>query len=157
MPQPQLPKPPFPVIDSDPTFGRVVGAFRPSDYAVWAASTAAFPAGLLFFERINPMNAGKNMKPALRLATFLGVCGGFLLAYQRSSLRFWGWTENERERLAYQQQQQQRNEDASTLSPHLQTISAGNSLYAALRFDALPWFNFSNHSYRDQEHVTKEH
>jgi hypothetical protein len=37
------------------------------------------------------------LTPALRLATFLGVAGGFLLAYQRSTKRFWGWSENVRQ------------------------------------------------------------
>lgn len=38
----------------------------------------------------------KGFTPALRLATTLGFVGGFLLAYQRSSMRFWGWKENVR-------------------------------------------------------------
>lgn len=37
----------YPVIDTDPHFGRVVRYFRPSDYAAWAAGTAAAPALLL--------------------------------------------------------------------------------------------------------------
>jgi hypothetical protein len=38
---------PYPLIDSDPHFSRVVKYFRPSDYATWAAGTLAFP-GLLY-------------------------------------------------------------------------------------------------------------
>jgi hypothetical protein len=37
---------PYPLIDSDPHFSRVVRYFRTSDYGVWAAATAAFPAAL---------------------------------------------------------------------------------------------------------------
>jgi hypothetical protein len=38
---------PYPVIDTDPHFTRVVRYMRPSDYAAWAAGTAAAPALLL--------------------------------------------------------------------------------------------------------------
>jgi hypothetical protein len=38
---------PYPVIDSDPHFSRVVRYMRPTDYAAWAAGTAAAPALLL--------------------------------------------------------------------------------------------------------------
>lgn len=41
-------KTPYPLIDQDPHFTRVVRYFRPSDYAVMAGATAAFPGGLLF-------------------------------------------------------------------------------------------------------------
>lgn len=37
----------YPLIDADPHASRVIRYFRPSDYAVWAGSTAAFP-GLLY-------------------------------------------------------------------------------------------------------------
>lgn len=37
---------PFPVVDADPHAGRVMRYLRPSDYALWAAGTAAAPAAL---------------------------------------------------------------------------------------------------------------
>jgi hypothetical protein len=37
----------YPVIDTDPHFFRVVRYFRNSDYAAWAAGTAAAPGLLL--------------------------------------------------------------------------------------------------------------
>jgi hypothetical protein len=37
---------PYPLIDADPHFSRVVRYMRPSDYAVWAGATAAFPSAL---------------------------------------------------------------------------------------------------------------
>lgn len=37
---------PYPRIDADPHFSRVVRYMRPSDYAVWGATTAAVPGGL---------------------------------------------------------------------------------------------------------------
>lgn len=40
---------PYPLIDADPHASRVIRYFRPSDYAVWAGATAAFPAALIFW------------------------------------------------------------------------------------------------------------
>lgn len=40
---------------------------------------------LLFAEIVDPTRPPRGMRSALRLGTFLGACGGFLLAYQRSS------------------------------------------------------------------------
>lgn len=37
---------PYPLIDADPHFSRVVRYMRPSDYVVWAGATAAFPSAL---------------------------------------------------------------------------------------------------------------
>lgn len=40
---------PYPLIDADPHFSRVVRYMRPSDYAVWAGATAAFPSAIYFW------------------------------------------------------------------------------------------------------------
>ena len=40
---------PYPLIDADPHFTRVVRYMRSSDYAVWAGATAAFPSALYFW------------------------------------------------------------------------------------------------------------
>jgi hypothetical protein len=40
---------PYPVIDADPTFGRVIRYMRPSDYATWAGAAAAGPAAFWGF------------------------------------------------------------------------------------------------------------
>jgi hypothetical protein len=40
---------PYPLIDADPHFGRVVRYMRPSDYAVWAGAAAAGPAVLYLY------------------------------------------------------------------------------------------------------------
>lgn len=40
---------PYPLIDADPHAFRVVRYFRSSDYATWAAGTAAFPGALYFW------------------------------------------------------------------------------------------------------------
>jgi hypothetical protein len=40
---------PYPLVDADPHFSRVVRYMRASDYAVWAGATAAFPSALYFW------------------------------------------------------------------------------------------------------------
>jgi hypothetical protein len=104
---------PYPVVDADPHFGRVMSYMRPSEYALWAAGTAAFPAaiyglGALAFisqppsracalagltkgcvlcpELADPSRLGpRGLRPTLKIATWLGFAGGFLLAYQTTS------------------------------------------------------------------------
>lgn len=98
-------KTPYPLIDADPHFSRVVGYFRPSDYLVWAGTTAAVPATLwlwgmflktqflhsrltLSIEKGDPVYTPhiKNaLRTPMRLGGLLGCIGGFLLAYQNSS------------------------------------------------------------------------
>merc|ERR1711890_122965 len=87
----------FPLIDSDPHFRRVVRYFRPSDYYAIAGTAVAFPSALWLLESSDPARGRGKLGAALKLSTFLGLCGGFLYAYQRSTFRFWGWTENARE------------------------------------------------------------
>lgn len=77
---------PYPVIDTDPHFSRVVRYMRPSDYAAWAAGTAAAPAILLGLEKMEPTGL-RNLRLPLRLATVVGAFGGFLYAYQNSSCK----------------------------------------------------------------------
>jgi hypothetical protein len=43
----------YQVIDIDPHFNRVVKYFRPSDYAVWAGTTATGPAFMLMMGKKN--------------------------------------------------------------------------------------------------------
>ncbi|GAA5917360.1 hypothetical protein JCM6882_006336, partial [Rhodosporidiobolus microsporus] len=77
---------PFPVVDADPHFNRVVRYFRPTDYAVWAAGAGVAPAIVYGMELADPTKLGRaGLRPTLKLATWLGFCGGFLLAYQNSS------------------------------------------------------------------------
>lgn len=98
---------PFPVVDADPHFGRVVRYLRPSDYGLWAAGTLAAPAALYGLEmadstlprgmKPHPHGRFVHLRHSLRLTAFLGFAGGFLLAYQNCSLRLWGWKENQLE------------------------------------------------------------
>jgi len=86
----------------------VVRYFRPSDYYYMAGSTLAFPGALWLMESASPARGKGKLSAAMKLSAALGLCGGFLYAYQRSTFRFWGWSENERE----QQQSQCGDQDA---------------------------------------------
>ncbi|CAO3691268.1 hypothetical protein G6F70_004074 [Rhizopus microsporus] len=143
---------PYPVIDTDPHFSRVVSYFRPSDYAAWAAGTAAAPALLLGMEKMNPVGSARSLRMPLRLATVFGAVGGFLYAYQCSSFRFWGWTENAAEIAKDKAEMAQRLKEGKALygdsymPEYIQDTSARTSRYSQLKFGAIPWFNFANHN-----------
>ncbi|KDN41327.1 hypothetical protein K437DRAFT_258315 [Tilletiaria anomala UBC 951] len=146
---------PYPLIDSDPHFRRVIKYFRPSDYAAWAGSAAAFPGGLYLMELFDTTRPKKGLGPALRLSTFLGAAGGFLLAYQRSSFRLWGWSENEIEQSLASKELEVAKAGGplpagygqSDLSDYIQGVAHRNSAFSQLKFSAMPWFNFSNHKH----------
>ncbi|KAL8715000.1 MAG: hypothetical protein Q9220_000957 [cf. Caloplaca sp. 1 TL-2023] len=159
----------FPLIDSDPHFKRVVRYARPVDYSVAAATAAAGPALMLLWERISPSYVGKGgFAPIMRLTGVVGVTAGFLQFYQRSicassrcadhgaslmtgTVRFYGFTENEREReldMREMVDKVKKNEPlygTSTLTPYMQGVASRNSRYAGVWLHLLPWFNFVNH------------
>merc|ERR1711977_59977 len=87
----------YPLIDSDPHFKRVIGYARKSDYVAGAATATAGPGLMLLWERIAPSLVGKGgFAPIMRLSGAIGLSAGFLMFYQRSILRFYGFTENSR-------------------------------------------------------------
>ncbi|CAK9437582.1 uncharacterized protein LODBEIA_P19600 [Lodderomyces beijingensis] len=147
-------------IDGDPYFTRVVSYFRPSDYLNWAISVAAIPAGLKLWEHLEPAN-GTGLKPArisgasYRAAVAIGLTGGFLLAYIRSSYRFLGWRENAREvakdryemKKLLSQGKLPYHEDESALDDRGKDIANRNSQYSASMLYLLPWFNLAYHPY----------
>ncbi|KAI1314389.1 hypothetical protein EDD11_002215 [Mortierella claussenii] len=146
-----------PVIDSDPHFTRVMRYMRGSDYVSWGGLTVGAPAVLLAFERIRPAAGPKGINFALGLTTVLGFMGGFLFAYQKSSLRFWGWEENAREQAMNRVEMADRAAKGLpaygelTVDEAAQAVAARNSKYAALKFAAIPWFNMTNHKYHLSE------
>ncbi|GAA6040292.1 hypothetical protein JCM8097_009404 [Rhodosporidiobolus ruineniae] len=149
---------PFPLIDSDPHFNRVVRNFRSSDYGIILASAAVAPAAVYGMELADPTKLPKaGLRPTLRLATWLGLCGGFLLAYQTSSLRLWGWKENaiERERdqaeLSALAAQGKPLYGETDLPEYIQGVAHRNSMWSQLKFGVLPWFNLVNHPYHGQD------
>lgn len=150
----------YELIDVDPYFGRVVSYFRASDVATWAATTAAFPLSLIAWERMEPV-AGQFKQPgkvpagALRAATLIGCCGGFLLAYTRSSKRFLGWAENAREvqkdryeiKKLLSEEKLPYHENLSQLDDRMKDIANRNSQYSFTALAILPWFNLAYHPY----------
>ncbi|ODV63542.1 uncharacterized protein ASCRUDRAFT_67634 [Ascoidea rubescens DSM 1968] len=143
-----------PLIDSDPSFRRVVTYMRPSDYGVWAAATAAFPAIFILMEKLEPANGVRFTKPSgsfLRISTFLGFGCGFLFAYSLSTNRFWGITENSRE-MAFYQTEVKNNiklglppQGKTELSPWMKDVAVRNSTNSQLGLHIAPIFNFTNH------------
>jgi hypothetical protein len=94
MPQKEIPTP-YPVIDADPHFSRVLGYMRPNDYLLAGSAAAAGPVLLTMWDKVDPSKAAAGIRSAVRLTGFLGLCGGFLLAYQNSSCmclkKGWSW------------------------------------------------------------------
>ncbi|EMG49281.1 nuo20.9 NADH-ubiquinone oxidoreductase 20.9 kDa subunit [Candida maltosa Xu316] len=150
----------YELIDGDPYFTRVISYFRPSDYLNWGAITAAFPLGMKLWEKIEPSD-GRNMKPTplsgttIRVATLLGFAGGFCLAYVKSSQRFLGWRENEREVKMDRYEIKKKlslgllpyDEHLSTLDDRTKDVSNRNSQYSHTLFFLIPWLNTSHHPY----------
>ncbi|KAI7872805.1 NADH-ubiquinone oxidoreductase complex I, 21 kDa subunit-domain-containing protein [Spinellus fusiger] len=143
----------YPVIDTDPHFFRVVRYFRTSDYAAWAVGTAAAPALFVGMERVEPVVGNlRQLRLPIRIATFFGAVGGFLYAYQNSSMRFWGWTENAAEVEKDFAEMTQRVREGKSLygdtnmPVNVADESSRNSRFAQLKFGAIPWFNFANHN-----------
>ncbi|KAF7977104.1 hypothetical protein HWV62_4699 [Athelia sp. TMB] len=149
MPNQKIIETPYPLIDADPHATRVVRYFRTSDWATWAAGTAAFPTSLALWEMADPSK--QRMRTSLRLGGLLGFVGGFLLAYQRSSFRFWGWSENAREEAMDLAELRQRVKEGKPLygesdqPEHVQASAYRNSAFSQLKFQAFPMFNFVNH------------
>ena len=115
-------------------------------------------------ESASPTRPRRGLGAGLRLAATLGVMGGFLLAYQRASFRFWGWSENEREQSLASKEKESGDVPGfgkSSLSEEVQGSAFRNSLFSQLNFgvylgdgsgvltDAavIPWFNLVNHKY----------
>ncbi|SJL03986.1 related to NADH-ubiquinone oxidoreductase 21 kDa subunit [Armillaria ostoyae] len=162
----------YPVIDSDPHAYRVVRYMRPSDFGAWAAVTAAFPAAFFAWgtgyslslsgfkgvydlaEMADPSAmTQKQLRLGMRGAGILGLFGGFLFAYQRSSLRFFGMSENKREEELDLQELTQRAKEGKSLygeSPQPQWVQSAahqNSVWSQFKFSAIPMFNLVNHPY----------
>ncbi|CAG8974546.1 hypothetical protein HYALB_00005818 [Hymenoscyphus albidus] len=142
----------FPLIDSDPHIKRVLKYARTSDYAVGAAAAAAGPAAMLVMEKVSPSLVGRGgFAPIMRLTGVIGASAGFLLMYQRSILRFYGWTENKREvdmdmrEMVSKVKAGEPLYGTSSLTPYMQGVASRNSRYTGIFLHVIPWFNFVNH------------
>ncbi|KDQ61567.1 hypothetical protein JAAARDRAFT_31023 [Jaapia argillacea MUCL 33604] len=151
MPLQKVVQTPYPLIDSDPHASRVLRYMRPSDVAVWAAGTAAFPGALYFWDVAD--RSRFPLRTSLRLGGLLGFMGGFLMAYQRSSFRFWGWSENKREQeldFAELSARAKAGEPIYGESPQpewVQNAAYHNSVWSQLKFAAFPMFNLVSHKW----------
>ncbi|RMZ90143.1 hypothetical protein DV736_g2619, partial [Chaetothyriales sp. CBS 134916] len=153
----------YPVIDTDP-YGlpsssptvHIKRAFRYARREDWIVGTgvAAFgPLFMLTLERFTPSFSSKGtFPPILRLSSAMGVLAGLGIVYQRSCLRFYGFTENKREEemdMREMVDKVKRGEPlygVSDLTPYMQGVAARNSRYASLMFQIVPWVNVANHN-----------
>ncbi|KAI9820338.1 MAG: hypothetical protein M1827_005960 [Pycnora praestabilis] len=143
----------FPLIDSDPHFNRVCKYARPSDYAAGTATAAFGPALMLLWEKVAPSYVGRGgFAPIMRLTGVISVGAGFLMFFQRSTLRFYGFTENKREidmdmkEMVNKVKKSEPLYGESSMSPYLQGVASRNSRYAGVWLHVLPWFNLVNHN-----------
>ncbi|KAK0484225.1 NADH-ubiquinone oxidoreductase complex I, 21 kDa subunit-domain-containing protein [Armillaria luteobubalina] len=120
---------------------------RPSDYGPWAAGTAAFPAAFFAWEMADPSAmTQKQLRLGMRGAGILDLFGGFLFAYQRSSLRFFRMSENKREDELDLQELTQRAKEGKSLygeSPQPQWVQSAahqNSVWTQFKF-CKSWMN----------------
>ena len=108
---------------------------------------------MLLWERIAPSLVGKGgFAPIMRLSGAIGLSAGFLMFYQRSILRFYGFTENSREvamdmkEMVTKVKKGEPLYGVSTTTPYIQGMASRNSRYSGVWLHVLPWFNFVNHN-----------
>jgi len=142
------------MIDSDPHFTRVIRYMRPSDLAWWGGLTAFAPLSLMSWESIQSSGSKRAaLRETYRLSTALGLTAGFLMAYQRSSLRFFGRKENAREvemdlrELGSRARAGKPLYGEADLDDFAQLIAAGNSTFSQFKLETIPWFNLANHKH----------
>jgi hypothetical protein len=69
-----------------------------------------------------------------------------------TTVRFYGWTENEREVKMDMREMVDKVKKGeplygkSDLTPYMQGVAARNSRYSALMANVVPWANFVNHN-----------
>jgi hypothetical protein len=88
----------------------------------------------------------------MRLSVGVGMCAGFLLMYERSAARFYGFTENRREIEMDMREMTDRVKKGlpiygeSTLTEYMQGAASRQSRYSGIFLHVMPWFNFVNHN-----------
>ncbi|KAI0057460.1 hypothetical protein BV25DRAFT_1841673 [Artomyces pyxidatus] len=106
---------PYPLIDADPHFSRVMRYMRPSDYAVWAGSTGAFPSAVYLWVRFWGWTENKAEEER-DLAELSQRAKDGLPLYGESDQPLW-----------------------------VQGAAYRNSAFSQLKFSSFPMFNFVNH------------
>ncbi|KEQ92926.1 hypothetical protein AUEXF2481DRAFT_7289 [Aureobasidium subglaciale EXF-2481] len=144
---------PYPLIDSDPHFKRVVGYARPGDYLYGVAFGASVPATMALMERVSPTGLPRSaIASVMRLSGGIGLFAGFYLCYSRSINRFYGFTENRREidmDMREMVDRVKRGEELygkSQLTEYMQGAASRQSRYSGIWIHMMPWFNFVNHN-----------
>ncbi|CDO55284.1 NUXM subunit of mitochondrial NADH:ubiquinone oxidoreductase (complex I), putative [Geotrichum candidum] len=144
----------YELIDVDPHFSRVVRYFRGSDYLRWALFTGSAPLFLYLSEHIQSEGKSRAVNNrAIRVATFVGFFSGFIFSYNRSSKRFQGVVENQREvekdryEIKSLLAQGKKPYGETDLPPWIQRIAAKNSTYSSTFNHIFPWFNLVHHEY----------
>ncbi|OAL35159.1 hypothetical protein AYO20_05636 [Fonsecaea nubica] len=151
----------YPIIDTDPHWRRAFGYARREDWLYGAGMAAVGPAFMLVTERYAPSFSGRGAFPmAFRLGCAVppartnsrtGVDERGLMK-MATAVRFYGWTENEREvkmDMREMVDKVKRGEPLygkSDLTPYMQGVAARNSRYSALMANVVPWANFVNHN-----------
>ncbi|MCJ1226276.1 hypothetical protein MMC12_002926 [Toensbergia leucococca] len=143
---------PWPLIDSDPHFKRVIKYARTSDYLDGGISAACGPGLMLLWEKIAPSYVGRGgFASIMRLTGAISITGGFIIFYSRSIIRFYGLRENKREvdmdmrEMVDKVKKGQSLYGKSSLSTYMQGVASRNSRYSGVFLHVLPWFNFVNH------------
>ncbi|KAF7511599.1 hypothetical protein GJ744_004187 [Endocarpon pusillum] len=143
----------YPVIDTDPHWRRAFRYARREDWAFGAGIGAMGPAFMLATERWAPSWAGKGaFPPVFRLSCAMGILAAGFLTWERSCLRLYGWTENNREVEMDMREMVDKVKKGeplyghSELTPYMQGVAARNSRYSALLGHVVPWMNFVNHN-----------
>ncbi|CAK5273803.1 unnamed protein product [Mycena citricolor] len=108
-------------------------------------------------KRISPAEkmdrTGFRMRSQFYVGAWLGFCAGFMIAYSRSSKRFWGWSENSIEEKRDLQELSQRAQEGiplygETNQPQwIQAAAHRNSQFSQLKFSLFPMLNLVNHPY----------
>jgi len=87
------------------------------------------------------------------------------MAYQNSSKRLWGWSENSREQELDRVEMTRKIAEGKPLyghsgqPEHMQQVAVSNSRHSQLFFSVLPWFNLVNHPYHGdyaEQYKTKD-
>jgi len=143
----------YPVIDTDPHFKRTFRYARREDWIYGAGMAAVGPGFMLMTERFAPSFSGRGaFPPVFRLSCAMGLIAGTFLVWERSSLRLYGWTENNREVEMDMREMVDKVKKGeplyghSGLTPYMQGVAARNSRYSALMAQVIPWANFVNHN-----------
>ncbi|KAJ2552558.1 hypothetical protein EV175_003267 [Coemansia sp. RSA 1933] len=115
------------------------------------------PAFMYLLDRYQPAGIGKfPLMKAMKIATGIGLAHAFVFMYTKTSMRFFGFSENAREIRMYREEyrklkaQGKSMHGESRLPLSLQRIAAGYTTGAFLNYDVAPIFNFVNHPYHGQ-------